>query len=234
MMILILLTWVVRSHVKFHAQVKLTMDYLLTNRVALGYAATTLAGKWLDDVFVPAYLNYDTCYKAWENPATRTRPASLMLVNAQKDFMVHYRKLYEALKAATYVDDNALVNMGFPARNTKSKEKSPVETMFPLCTVDTSLPTRLIFHFFSRLENEQKTKRGKPKGQQGAELRFVISDVPIVDYEDLIHSAFDTNSLLPLEFAGHDRGKVVYFALRWENSRGEKGPFSPIMSVVIP
>jgi hypothetical protein len=30
------------------------------------------------------------------------------------------------------------------------------------------------------------------------------------------------------------RGKTVYFALRWENTRGEKGPWSEIMSAIIP
>jgi hypothetical protein len=31
-----------------------------------------------------------------------------------------------------------------------------------------------------------------------------------------------------------DRGKKLYFALRWENTRGEKGPWSEIHSTIIP
>ena len=232
--ILILLTWMERSHAEFYRQVKRTMEYLVANRAALGFAATTPAGKWLDEVLLPAYLAFDTRFKAWEDPATRTNPDILMLQKTETAFRVLYQQLYEMFKAAVYIDDDTLVKMGFPSRNTKPRGHSPVATTYPLSRVDTSLPAHVIFHFFSQLENEQKTRKGKPKGQQGAELRYVISDVPIVDYEDLVHSAFDTNSPLTLEFAGHERGKFVYFAFRWENTRGEKGPFSPIMSVMIP
>jgi hypothetical protein len=50
----------------------------------------------------------------------------------------------------------------------------------------------------------------------------------------LTHSAFDTRSPLKLQFENDLRGKTLYFAMRWENTRGEKGPWSPIMSVIIP
>jgi hypothetical protein len=39
---------------------------------------------------------------------------------------------------------------------------------------------------------------------------------------------------MTLAFEGHDRGKTLYYALRWENTRGEKGPFSPIAAVIVP
>jgi hypothetical protein len=37
-----------------------------------------------------------------------------------------------------------------------------------------------------------------------------------------------------IEFPGHDRGRTVYFAARWENNTGKKGPFTTIFSTVIP
>jgi hypothetical protein len=52
--------------------------------------------------------------------------------------------------------------------------------------------------------------------------------------EDLIHSAFDTRSPFTLSFDENQRGKTVYFCLRWENTRGEKGPWSEIVSGIIP
>jgi hypothetical protein len=50
----------------------------------------------------------------------------------------------------------------------------------------------------------------------------------------LTHSAFDTHTPLTLEFEEEERGKILWYAVRWENTRGEKGPWSEIMSVVIP
>jgi peptide methionine sulfoxide reductase MsrA len=63
---------------------------------------------------------------------------------------------------------------------------------------------------------------------------WAISDVPVIDTNELIRTVFDTHTPITLEFEGHDRGKTVYFALRWENTRGEKGPWSAIQSAIIP
>jgi hypothetical protein len=62
----------------------------------------------------------------------------------------------------------------------------------------------------------------------------MVSDVPILDADELVHSSFDTHTPFKLKFNGHERGKTVYFALRWENTRGEKGPWSAVISAIIP
>jgi hypothetical protein len=52
--------------------------------------------------------------------------------------------------------------------------------------------------------------------------------------EDLINSAFDTKSPYTFVFEEAQRRKMLYFCLRWENGKGEKGPWSEIYSAVIP
>jgi hypothetical protein len=76
--------------------------------------------------------------------------------------------------------------------------------------------------------------RAKPPGVHGAEIKWGFSDTPIVNPDELPHSAFDTHSPFRLEFRGEDRGKTVWFCLRWENTRGEKGPWSEIVSAIVP
>jgi hypothetical protein len=46
----------------------------------------------------------------------------------------------------------------------------------------------------------------------------------------------DPNTRTPYTFPFEydQRGQTVYFALRWENTRGEKGPWSEIHSTIIP
>jgi hypothetical protein len=39
----------------------------------------------------------------------------------------------------------------------------------------------------------------------------------------MTHSAVNTHSPCTFIFEHDQRGKTVYFALRWENTRGEKG-----------
>jgi hypothetical protein len=50
----------------------------------------------------------------------------------------------------------------------------------------------------------------------------------------LSYSEFNTKPPFTLSFHGEQRGKTVYFALRWENTTGEKGPWSEIENAIIP
>ncbi|MDR3235698.1 MAG: hypothetical protein LBT48_03095, partial [Prevotellaceae bacterium] len=102
-------------------------------------------------------------------------------------------------------------------------------TTMPFFEIDSSVIRRLIIHFF-----DQDTKKAKPAGVHGAEIRWAIRDEPVVDVEDLTNSSFDTRTPFTLEFKGHERGQTVYFCLCWENTTGEKGPWSEIVGAIIP
>ncbi|MDR1500402.1 MAG: hypothetical protein LBI58_05425 [Tannerellaceae bacterium] len=52
--------------------------------------------------------------------------------------------------------------------------------------------------------------------------------------EDISKSTFDTASPCTIRFNGADRGKMVNFAIRWENNRGIKAPWSYIQTATIP
>ncbi|MDR1283137.1 MAG: hypothetical protein LBK99_20295 [Opitutaceae bacterium] len=69
----------------------------------------------------------------------------------------------------------------------------------------------------------------------GAELLYGIADgAGPLTFSQLTHSVFSTHSPFRIEFAEELRGKTVYFCLRWENTRGQKGPWSEIVSAIIP
>jgi hypothetical protein len=68
----------------------------------------------------------------------------------------------------------------------------------------------------------------------GIELVWLFSDAPPTEVEELIHSAFATRSSLELTFKESDRGKRVYYAVRWETGTVKKGKFSDIFSAFIP
>jgi hypothetical protein len=68
----------------------------------------------------------------------------------------------------------------------------------------------------------------------GAEARWVLSQTPPVDWSELQNSDFATRSPFRLTFEGHDRGKWLYFAVRWETNRGKKGPWTDIASCIVP
>jgi hypothetical protein len=166
-----------------------------------------------------------------EAPTTRNK-GTVAAKNVAK------KKLSTAVRASVqrYLAHNPDVteqdhdDLGLPNYKT-TRTPAPVAETFPDFDIDTSILCCLIIHFFDR---GQKKTKAKPPGQHGAEIRWMISDVPMVDANELLHSVFDTRTPFTLEFGGHERGKTVYFALRWENTRGQKGHWSPIQNAIIP
>jgi hypothetical protein len=164
-------------------------------------------------------------------PATRTAPAIFAKDEARK---VLTKALRQAIKEfLTYnrlLSDPERDNLGLPIHKA-THTPAPVATSYPHFSIDTHLHCHLIVHFYD--EGKEKT-RARPAGQLGAEIRWMISDTPVVAAADLIHSSLDPHTPFTLEFSGHDRGKTVYFCLCWINTRGQKGPWSVIKNAIIP
>jgi hypothetical protein len=62
--------------------------------------------------------------------------------------------------------------------------------------------------------------------------RFRISAPPVTG-DDLPHSVFVKKRKHVFDFEG-DSGKTVWFCLRYENEKGDPGPYGPLFSAVIP
>jgi hypothetical protein len=101
---------------------------------------------------------------------------------------------------------------------------------YPEFIIDTSI-IRCLMILFWDLGSKSKAK---PHGVHGAEICWAILDRPPLSVDELIHSGFCTRSPFKLTFDETDRSKTVYFCLRWESTRGEKGPWSEIVMAIIP
>jgi hypothetical protein len=70
-------------------------------------------------------------------------------------------------------------------------------------------------------------------GTAAATDKFRLTEVPL-NGEDLPHSVFTRRKKYRFDFLEEDRGKTVYFCLRYENSKGEAGPWGSVISAIIP
>lgn len=68
----------------------------------------------------------------------------------------------------------------------------------------------------------------------GSEIWVKIGDPPPTDPQELTFVALDTATPYVMEFKGEDVGKTAYFMLRWVNRKGESGPWSQTVSMMIP
>jgi hypothetical protein len=196
----------------------------INNRIAWG-----LDEDWITNELIPAKTKWILAWSAYQEPATRTPLITFEKNEARKVFEKPLRLLVRNLEVNPKVSDDDRRAMGVPILSS-SRTPSPDPTSYPDFDVDSSL-IRFLKIFFRDRGSE---RRAKPKGVHGCEIRWAVLDLPQVHVNDLVNSSFDTRSPFTLEFDDELRGKTVYFCLRWENTRGTKGPWSEIVSAIIP
>jgi hypothetical protein len=179
---------------------------------------------------------WTTAYAVAKSPDTRTSVAVGVKQRARKAYEAALRSLIRSyLTYNPLVSDDDRISLDIPVHKT-------TRTPIPPPTDAVALELRQLlghrvevnFSVVSLDPAEKEHREAKPYGVRGAEIRWMISDTPIVDTEDLTHSSFDTRTPFILEFEGDERGNILYVCARWENTTGQKGPWGEIVSAVIP
>jgi hypothetical protein len=225
--------WLPKNHLALYDQAIQTWKYLSApdNRERMGFAATGLQGRWLDTEFAPKYDTFVATFNHWQNPAERTLSKTARLYGAEREFKPVYRELYVGLlKRNPLVADTDLLSMGLPERHSGHSRHTPVPETYPNPAVVLPGPAVVEIHFYDK----GSTHRAKPAGVHGAEMAWAILDVLPTNWEELTLTTFNTHSPFRLSFELNQRGKTIYYALRWQNNRGEPGPWGQIHNVIIP
>jgi hypothetical protein len=202
------------------------------NLVRFGFDENTVLGKWFKTEVLPAITAYNSAYTSWENEKTRDREKIDAISKAKDDLVPLVKNLEQLLQAfpPSIVTDLDLDLMGFPKRPSGKRVPAPVAAKVPGYAVGLPEAFRVQIFFFDKDRGS-----GKPDGQHGVEIASLATTATEgIVHADLIQSSFDTNSPCTFDFPDTDRGKRFYFSLRWENSRGEKGPWTPVDFAVIP
>jgi hypothetical protein len=225
--------WLPKNHEALYDQAAATLEYISIpeNQHRMGLDHGTPQGQWFEDEFRTSFTDFQAAFEDWKDPAQRSPLKIEKLKETESAFRPIYRKLYMGfLRESPLVTDEDLIAMGMPARSS-GRVPAPTATTYPDFDIDSGTIRRLSIHFY---DQGKKKSKAKPDGQHGAEICWAILDSPPAKISDLINSSFDTRSPFTLEFDEDQRGKHVYFCLRWENTRGEKGPWSEIVSAIIP
>ena len=127
------------------------------------------------------------------------------------------------------VTDDDRVQLGLHVADHHPTPSTSPDT-WPLPTVRTAGPRQLRLDW----HDSGIASKAKPAGVHGCEIGYAILDSPPVSNDDLQRSAFSTRSSYTFTFDESQRRKTVYFILRWENAKGEKGIWSDMISASIP
>jgi hypothetical protein len=117
-----------------------------------------------------------------------------------------------------------------PRDETHTPDTEP--TTFPEAEPDTAIIRQITICFWD--SESKRRRRGKPRGVHGAEIRWALLDHTPTSVDDLANSDFGTASPSTLRFTETERGRRLYFCLRWESNTNLKGPYGEIYSAVIP
>jgi hypothetical protein len=200
-------------------------------KTGLGNPANVAAFGWNQAVvtaalaMVDAFLTARTAYGQDDSSAKRLAKdeAKEATKNNMRDFAntsIRYNKLMKE-------EDKRYYGIHTPD---PTPTPVPEPATFPEAEPDTSVIRQVTIRFW----DSGTKKRGKPHGVHGAEIRWALLDHPPASEAEMVNSDFDTASPFTLRFNEGDRGKRLYFCLRWETTTNLKGPFSEFYSAVIP
>jgi hypothetical protein len=177
--------------------------------------------------------NYELKYDVSENPDTRTSAHILARQEARKVLETAIRsffKEYIIYNSSVTDEDRRIMGLTIPD---PKPTPVPKPEHAPEVTVTVVDPATLNVAF--RDKNEKG--HAKAYGIHGAETLWGVFDAGApapVGPPELPHSSFATHSPLRLAFDWSDRGKTLYFVVRWENNNAEKGPWSEMQKTIIP
>lgn len=106
----------------------------------------------------------------------------------------------------------------------------PLPVSCPAGSVDFSIRLQHSIHY---ADESTPSRKAKPAGVHGCEIWMKIDGNTPVDASELSYLTTDTNSPHTTTFEGKYAGKVVYYMMRWVNTRGEHGPWGSTISAMV-
>jgi hypothetical protein len=201
-----------------------------SNRTLIGFGTQTPMGVWYDTSYVPKESAYLTAYQTWDNPATNSRMALDNLKTAEGEFFPLYREFYALVKPSSLVSDATFEALGFPPRPTGGHSSHPVDKLFIDINVNPAGRLALLVSFKERDSGSSTI----PYYLTGAVIYYEVSDKPVTNPNHLSKSRLASHSPFELMLDPEQRSLTLSVAARWQNRRGELGPWSEIVTVIVP
>ncbi len=200
------------------------LAYATANAAALGLdplvdipPLTAAQGTWSTD------FGANASAQAAAQAARQTKDA------ARDAYVGLIRPLVVRLQASPEVDDAERAALGITVPD-RIPTPVGIPTTRPVVKVDTSQRLR---HVISFADEATPTRTAKPAGVRGVQIWVKVGDPTPVDPSELTYLATDTRTPYTTSFPGADGGKTAHYMLRWENTRGEPGPWSETASATI-
>ncbi|MGB4776266.1 MAG: hypothetical protein WBP45_13910 [Daejeonella sp.] len=198
---------------------KLVVAYLITHAVRLLVSEKNQADM------LTQLETWNTIYPLSKNVDTRTTTITKSKDKVKEELQTTLRSVYRDIpESALTIGDRNTLNL--PERST-TYTNAPVPSSKPVAKVSTD---QRLQHTVSFTDFDGSL--AKPAGVRGCQIWMKIGS-PVAHISELSYLATDTRSPYTCLFDVADAGKAVYYWLRWENTRGETGPWSDAVMATI-
>lgn len=215
--------YIPRRDADFHIWQQNFLTYAAAHQADLGLTAGDLAPLTGGQTDWAAAL---TAHTAAQNAAHGARAAK---DRTRKPFEAAIRGLVGRIQANAAVSDADRAALGVTVPDRTPTPVAPPAT-WPSAWVESGQRLRQVLHF---RDAQTPTRRAKPKGVRGAEVWVKIGGPPPAGPSELSYLGLATRTPHLVEFAEADGGKAAHYMLRWQNSRGEPGPWSETATATI-
>lgn len=139
------------------------------------------------------------------------------------------RTLVRKIQGTPAVTNAQRQALGISERGT---ERTPVGVpdSSPILSVDTS---ERLMHTIGFADSKTPTTKAKPHGVVGCQIWIYIGATPSKIPSEYHFLITDRKTPYRYDFEGEDGGKTAHYMGRWENTKGETGPWSEIVSATI-
>lgn len=124
-------------------------------------------------------------------------------------------------------EDRAALHITIPK---DTRTPSPIPTTTPQGRIEVARLQHTI-HF---VDSATPTVKARPDGVLGCQIYTKIGGPLPTSPDELHFIALDTKTPYVLHFEMEEGNQIAYYLLRWQNARGETGPWSAILSATIP
>jgi hypothetical protein len=176
------------------------------------------------------YTAWNTAYTAATNLLTRTR-ATVAAKDAAKVFALSLlREQYGIIKANPSVSNEDKISLGI-------RVSDPVPTPIPPPSTYPVVSVRMAASRTTELmavDNTTPTKRARPAGTIGMLVVRAIGNVAAISPDQCQLWGISTRvPFLDEDFTSENIGKTVTYFARWTNGKGQEGPWSAPVSLIL-
>ena len=159
------------------------------------------------------------------NVEARTKSIVANKDAAMRTLETSLRKVYGDIpQSALTLDDRNLLHL---EERSTTHTPSPIPTTYPLVKVNNNIRLEHTISF-----TDEDGKHGKPKSIKGCQVWYKEGE-PVLSVKELRFLGTDTSSPYLVKYDVTDAGKMIHYWLRWENTRGETGPWSAVVSATV-